>query len=76
MSDVGREIAEIVRGQRRQQAHADVGRRRAARQLRLVAVLPDSCRAAARHPPSVTNVSKYRQVLRAVRRSSEPLAIG
>ena len=31
-SAVGREIAEVVRGQRRQQAHPDVGRRGAARQ--------------------------------------------
>ena len=37
-SVVGREVAEVVRGQRRQQAHADVGRRGAARQRRLVAV--------------------------------------
>ena len=30
----GREIAEIVRGERRKQAHADIGRRRAPRELR------------------------------------------
>ena len=36
---LGRQIPEIVRGERRQQAHADVGRRRAASDFRRVAVL-------------------------------------
>ena len=36
---VGREIAEVVRGQRRQQTHPDVGRRGPARQLAVVGVL-------------------------------------
>ena len=35
----GGDVAKVVRGQRRQQAHADVGRRRAARQPRRVAGL-------------------------------------
>ena len=50
-SAVGREVAEIVRGQRREQAHADVGRRGAPRQLRARRRLPGSCRAAARRRP-------------------------
>ena len=36
---LGREVAEIVRRQRREQPHADVGRRGAPRQPRLVAIL-------------------------------------